>query len=192
MRSLALVTVISISLGIAACSATLDGGGNDGPVGSAVARITQVPPMVGCVSISVVGGNRSVVRNFDVVPGQSAILRVGGLPVGLDAFSAAAYSVACSNIAGAQSNWESTAPFFANVSQGNLTSLTLTLAPSGSASIGINFDGDGGGGCNGDAGCVGGDGGVGDGGVFDLAPNFDGGGSGPDLAQPHDGGPIFG
>jgi len=166
-----------------------DGGGDgDGPVGSAVARITTVPPSVGCISISVAGTNRSVARSFDVTPGQSATLRLGNLPVGTDAFTAAAYGVACSNLGGAQASWASTAPFFAPVSQGNVTSLVLTLEPTGGASIGINFDTDGGGSC-GDGGCVGGDGGVGfDGGVFDLAPGggFDGGG--PDLAFPFDGG----
>jgi len=178
------MTVISIAL--AGC---YHDGEDNGPVGSAEARITQVPPMVGCISLSVVGSNRSVVSNFDVVAGQSAVLRVGKLPVGVDAFSAAAYSVACSGIASAQPNWASTEPFFANVSQGGLTSLVLTLQPTGSASIGINFDTDGGGGGScGDGGCVGGDGGLGDGGVFDLAPNFgDGGnGGGPDLAFHHD------
>lgn len=189
MRSLALMTVISIAL--AGCS--LDGTDN-GPVGSAEARITQVPPMVGCISISVVGGNRSVASNFAVTAGQSAVLHLGKLPVGVDAFSASAFSVACSGIASAQPNWASTAPFYANVSQSGLTSLVLTLEPTGSASIGINFDTDGGGGSCGDGGCTGGDGGLGDGGfnsdggVFDLAPNFgDGGnGGGSNLALHHD------
>jgi hypothetical protein len=183
MRSLLAVGVISIAFG--GCGGmTDDGGSGDGPVGSAVARITTVPPSVGCVSISVVGTNRSVVRNFDVTPGQPATLRLGNLPVGTDAFTSAAYGVACSGIAGAQASWASTAPFFAPVSQGNVTSLVLTLEPTGGASIGIDFDTDGGGSC-GDGGCVGGDGGIGfDGGVFDLAPNFGDGGGGPDLAHP--------
>jgi hypothetical protein len=194
MRSLLTVGVISIAIG--GCGGMTDDGSTvDGPVGSAVARITTVPPSVGCVSISVVGANRSVVRNFDVTPGQSATLHLGNLPVGTDAFTSAAYGVACSGIAGAQASWASTAPFFAPVSQGNVTSLVLTLEPTGGANIGINFDTDGGGSCDGDGGCTGGDGGTGfDGGVNDLSPNFgDGGPSGPDLAgPPFDGGGLQG
>ena len=118
--------------------------------------------------------------NFAVTAGQSAGLHLGKLPVGVDAFSASAFSVACSGIASAQPNWASTAPFYAQiVSQSGLTSLVLTLEPTGSASIGINFDTDGGGGSCGDGGCTGGDGGrrrrrlqlrrrL----TFDLAPKF--------------------
>ena len=183
MRTLLALCVISIAS--TGCGGMTDNGSNDGPVGSAVARITTVPPMVGCVSISVVGANRSVSSNFDVVPGQPATLRLSNLPVGNDAFTAAAYAVACSQIGNAQANWASTAPFFAPINQGGVTSLVLTLEPTGGANIGINFDTDGGGSC-GDGGCVGGDGGTGfDGGVFDLSPGGSDGG-GPDLAFPRD------
>jgi hypothetical protein len=135
---LLLATVISI--GFAACN---NGGvPQDGAVGSATARITQVPNGVGCVSITAVG-DREVFHTFDVIPGQPATLQLGDLPVGNVAFSAAAYGQSCNAIGGAQPSWATTAPFVAAVNAGQLTSLTLTLEPTGGAVIGIDW-GDGG------------------------------------------------
>jgi len=171
MRSLLFATVISIA--VAGCYAD---GTTDGPVGSAVARITQVPPMVGCIAITVVG-SRNVTDRFNVSPGQPATLTLKNLPVGNDSFTAAAFDAACNAIGGAQPSWSSTAPFAATVNQGSVTSLVLTLEPTGGATIGINFDTDGGGG------------GPSDGGVFDLSPTDAGPGSdmafgSSDLAAP--------
>lgn len=190
MRSLVLVGVISIAFTACLSGSTVDGQ-LGGPVGSAVARITSVPPMVGCVSITAAGSSRTVVDNFSVTPGQPATLTLGNLPVGNVAFSAAAYAQGCNAIGGAQPSWASTSPFFAPVAAGQITSLTLTLEPTGGATIGINFDGDGG---TGDGGF--GDGGFGDGGFGDGGINFDGGPSdlspgggvdgGADLARPAD------
>ena len=135
---LSLALVITISF--AACHNALPG--DDGPIGSASARITQVPDGVACVSISVVG-TRSVMDAVDVVPGQPAFLQIDNLPVGLDAFSAAAFATPCASINGAQPSWATAQPFYASVAQGRVTALTLTLEPTGSAVIGIDF-GDGG------------------------------------------------
>ncbi|HXU71453.1 MAG TPA: hypothetical protein VN947_19105 [Polyangia bacterium] len=171
-----------ISIASAGCG---QGGTVDGPVGDAVARITSVPPMVGCVSITA-AGSRSVTNNFNVTPGQSATLTIKNLPTGNVSFTAAAFSSACNAIAGTQANWFSGAPFVANISAGVVTSLMLTLEPTGGAVIGINFDTDGGTPL-GDGGFPVGDGGLpgGDGGVFDLAPApFDGGSGSTDLAHP--------
>lgn len=128
-----------ISIGFAACHNALPA---DGPIGTAVARITQVPTGVGCVSITVVG-SRTVTHAFDVTPGQPATLDMSDLPVGDDTFSAAAYAVSCNAIGGVQPSWATTSAFGATVSAGNVTALTLTLEPTGGAVIGIDW-GDGG------------------------------------------------
>jgi hypothetical protein len=132
--------VISISF-LAACHSALPGDG--GPVGNATARITQVPDGVACVAISV-DGTHSVMNAFDVVPGQPAFMQMSNLPVGLDAFNAAAFAMPCASINGAQPAWATAQPFYAAVEQGKVTALTLTLQPTGGAVIGIDF-GDGGG-----------------------------------------------
>jgi hypothetical protein len=164
-----------ISIGFAACNSALP---EDGPVGTAVARITQVPSGVGCVSIKVVG-TRTVRHSFDVTPGQSATLSMNDLPVGDDAFSASAYAVACNAIAGAQPSWATTSAFGATIGAGTLTSLTLTLQPTGGAVIGIDW---------GDGGAPPDDGGA----PNDLAPCYGcyDGGNGDMSPWPYDGGPI--
>ena len=179
MRPLLFASVISIALVGCVPGST---GAADGPVGDAVARITQVPPMVGCVTITVVG-SRSVTDRFNVTAGQPATLTLKNLPVGNDSFSSAAYAAPCNAIAGTQASWASTAPFVAPITQGGLTSLALTLEPTGGAVIGINFDTDGGGG-GGDGGAPFDGGGPGDGGYpVDLSSGYgDGGAGSTDLA----------
>ncbi|MGZ3441643.1 MAG: hypothetical protein ACXVDD_19115 [Polyangia bacterium] len=157
-----LLLALVISSSFAACKTDPSA---SGPVGHAVARITQVPPAVGCVEIFVTGAGRTVVDTFDVTPGQSATLELGNLPVDQDAFSASAFTAPCSAIAGAQPSWSTVAPFYAPIASGSITSLTLTLEPTGGASIGIDFGGDGGGNP-----------------VPDLSPNFDGVDGGVDMA----------
>jgi hypothetical protein len=125
-----------------------------------VARITQVPPDVGCVTITA-AGDRTVTGTFDVFPGQSATMQMNDLPVGNIAFSAAAYRQGCSSIAGAQPSWATTSPFYAPIVAGAVTAMTLTLEPTGGAVIGIDF-GDGGTGPGGDGGS--------DGGIADMSP----------------------
>ena len=169
---LLLATVISVSF--VACDKT---GGTEatGPAGSATARITQVPDGVACVSITVVG-DRTVMHAADVTRGQPAFLQLGGLPVGLDAFSAAAFATPCSLVSGAQPSWATTQPFYASVTEGAVTPLTLKLEPTGGAVIGIDF-GDGGSGGPDFARPV--DGGY----PIDLSPWWpDGGWAGNDLA----------
>jgi hypothetical protein len=170
-----------ISIGFAACNSALP---QDGPVGTAVARISTVPSGVGCVQIKVVG-SRTVKHSFDVTPGQSATLAMNDLPVGDDAFSASAYAVACNAIAGAQPSWATTSAFGATIGAGTLTSLTLTLQPTGGAVIGIDW---GDGGAPSDGGAPPADGGP----PNDLAPCYgcyDGGG-GDMSPSPYDGGPV--
>ena len=76
MRTILSASVISIALVGCVPGST---GSADGPVGDAVARITQVPPMVGCVTISVVG-SRNVTGRFNVTAGQPATLTLKNLP----------------------------------------------------------------------------------------------------------------
>lgn len=157
-----LLPAIVISVSFAACNS---GPSSHDAVGRAVARITQVPSNVGCVEIFVTGAGRTVVDPFDVAPGQSATLQLGNLPVDEDAFSASAFSVPCSAIAGAQASWSTVSPFYAPIASGSVTALTLTLEPTGGASIGIDFDGDGFAG-----------------GIPDLSPDYRGVDGGVDMA----------
>jgi hypothetical protein len=177
MRKLFFASVISLSF--AACHSD---GDRQLDIGRAVARITSVPPQVTCVSLTVAGPDHTIIDNFDVTPGQPALLTLNNLPVGEDLFSAAAYDVPCNFITGAQPSWLSTAVVPAFISAGTVTNVSLDLEPAGGANVGINFGG--------------GDGGVGDGGVIDMSPGPDDGGPAVDdggvndlSPGPNDGGP---
>lgn len=137
MRRLVLVTLLSAS--VIGCTTE---GIVDGPVGTAEARITQVPSNVGCISITASAG-RSVTDNFDVTAGQSAVLHLGNLPVGNVTFTAVAYALGCAQSAGAQPTWGSNA-LTVPIVAGQVTNLALTLSPTGGAVIGIDFSSDGG------------------------------------------------
>ncbi|HEX9105277.1 MAG TPA: hypothetical protein VF997_23865, partial [Polyangia bacterium] len=100
-----------IPIAFAACHATPV---TDGPIGRATARISQVPDGVACVSITVVGV-RTVMHASDVTAGQPALLQFDDLPVGLDAFSAAAFGMPCASINGAQPSWATAQPFYASI-----------------------------------------------------------------------------
>jgi len=130
-RSLLLSTML-----LAACTA------DQGPVGEATATITQLPIGVACIQIQVVG-SRTVTRNADVMPGVSSVVSLPNLPAGADTFSAAAFAVGCSAIAGATANWASD-PVVATVAAGAVTPVTLAMHGIGGANVGVDFPGDGG------------------------------------------------
>jgi hypothetical protein len=121
---------------LAACST------EEGPVGEATATITQVPTGVACIQIQVVG-TRTVTKNVDVMPAQSSVVPLPGLPVGADTFSATAFAAPCPMIGGAIANWASD-PVVAVVSAGAVVSVTLPMHGVGNANVGVDFPGDGG------------------------------------------------
>jgi hypothetical protein len=110
--------------------------------GIAEAVIAQVPPQVNCVRL-IVTAAQSVNHDFDVTPGQSAVLRLDNLPVGNLTVTAFAFANACASAGGTQASWGSS-PALASIAPGQVTQLSLTLEPVGGAIVGINFDGDGG------------------------------------------------
>jgi hypothetical protein len=126
---------------VAACSSS-GGGGED--VGVASAAISQVPAQVGCIEIDVTGA-RSVTERFDVTAGQSPVLSITGLPLGLDTFVGLAYPGACAAVTNAnQATWISDATQASLVAQ-QVASVALSLHPNGESSIAVSFDGDDGG-----------------------------------------------
>jgi hypothetical protein len=139
-------------------------------VGEAQARITQVPADVSCVRITI-AGSRTVVRSFDVTPGQSSVLPMAGLPVGAVMFTGEAFAAACGAPTLGTATWLSD-PTPAMLSAGNVVNVALALRKNGGANVAVDFEDDDGGAPL-------------DGGVpaADLAPQADMGGP-PDLASP--------
>jgi len=167
MKRMSLAFVI-VSAAVAGC------GSKEELPGLATATITNVPAGVACVQVTVSDANHFVQRNFDVMAGQSSVLDLKGLPVGVETFGAAAFGAPCAYIGGLDPNWISD-PVSAYLSPGHVTAVTLVLRKAAGATVGIEFEDDDGGVPN--------DGG-GDGGVPDLAHPSDSGAFGKLLANP--------
>src|SRR4051812_43623603 len=90
MRPIAL----SLLLALTACSR-----GNDHGVGGLQAAIAVVPPSIHCLRIDA----GSVSADFQVTPGQSAMVTLPELPAGSLALRARAYAASC----GGQATWAS-------------------------------------------------------------------------------------
>jgi hypothetical protein len=107
--------------------------------GQAMLSVGIIPENVACVIVTVTGEFRSVVRNFDVAPGDTLVEALTGLPVGAVAFSANAYAQACTSVS------KSTAPLWlseektVNLVQGKSSSVTLTLVKNGRAKVTVEF-----------------------------------------------------
>jgi hypothetical protein len=106
-------------------------------VGAAQARISQVPQQVFCVRITV-AGYRTVEKSFDVIPGQSSLLSLSGLPVGAVTFTGAAFPAACS-FGGVTPTWISE-PTPAFLSAGTVASVSLALKQNGGANVDVDFE----------------------------------------------------
>ena len=107
--------------------------------GEAMLSVGTIPDGVACIRVSVVGETRSLESDFDVVPGDTLVQALSGLPVGQDVFSANAYSQDCASVT------KSTAPMWlsdqktVSIAQGKSSSVTLTLYKNGRAKVTVEF-----------------------------------------------------
>jgi len=115
------------------------GRGNTTETGEVMLSVTAIPDNVACIRVTVTGEFRSLVSDFDVVPGDALSQAFSGLPVGAVVFSANAYSQACTSVT------KSTVPMWisddktVNVAQGKSSSVTLTLYKNGRAKVTVEF-----------------------------------------------------
>jgi hypothetical protein len=107
--------------------------------GEVMLSVGTIPDGVACIRVTAAGEFRSVVNDFDVLPGDTFTQSFSGLPVGSVVFSANAYSQACSSVS------KSTAPMWisdektVNVVQGKSSTVTLTLYKNGRAKVTVEF-----------------------------------------------------
>jgi hypothetical protein len=103
-------------------------------------HIEDVPEDVACLRITATGTSRQVVRDLDVILGQSVSEAFTGLPIGTVVFQAAAYSQTCDKAT------KSTVPSWISdevsvtVSLTHSTSVSLTLYRNGRAKVTVGFD----------------------------------------------------
>jgi hypothetical protein len=119
-----------------ACSASSREG-----VGAVRIAITTVPGDVLCVQITA-QGTRTVFQQFNVIPGDSPMLLMPGLPLGDTKFSAAAFASRCGtdNLTPTPT-WVSD-PVFATIVQNIIAQIELVMHRNGRASISIAFPDD--------------------------------------------------
>ncbi|APR88270.1 Tryptophan synthase alpha chain [Minicystis rosea] len=120
------------------CSHQGDGGED---TGAAQIAISQVPSdgSVGCIAVTATG-DHTVTRSFDVVPGQSTVFDIHGLPVGTVSFLGNAYQGACAAVTPASSpTWISDA-VLASVSNVQPVMVQLTLHRNGKAGVDVDFE----------------------------------------------------
>lgn len=131
----ALAAAWLLSLALAACSRP-DGAADD--LATASIALTEVPPDVGCVRITVVGA-RSVQRDFDVKPGQSTELRMNGLPTGDVSFFGEAHAGSCAKVSPGQPPAWIGGPVPARLDPGVLTQVLIALRQNGRSLVTVDF-----------------------------------------------------
>jgi len=156
MKNVLAIRGIGLSMAIAgsiACSSATAPKGEE--VGQAAATITQVPPDVQCVRITV-AGTTTVTRSFDVGTAQSSVLTLTGLPIGTDTFVGDALPVPCGAAGSTRPTWVSQ-PVVAAVSADAAVNVTLVLLQpaNGQGNVAVDFGGGGGSGLPHVAGCDG-------------------------------------
>lgn len=133
-------SVFSLCMFAAAASACGDGKpGSQEEVGAEVVlALTNVPDGVGCMRITV-AGTTSTQSEFDVKSGQSAQLRMSGLPIGPASFVGEAFDGACASVAtGAIASWVGE-PVAATLQAGKTTFVQLVLRSNGRALVSVDF-----------------------------------------------------
>jgi len=115
------------------------GGTGDGDRGSATIALTQVPPDVTCIRITV-AGSRTVQKSFNVIAGQSSVLALTGLPTGDDTFTGEAFSVACAAVGPATVPAWIGDPVIVTVGAATPVPVNLVLRRNGQATVSVDFD----------------------------------------------------
>jgi type VI protein secretion system component Hcp len=135
-----LATAVVLSgLGLGAGCDGSPGSGDAELAGRAQLALMGVPADGTCIQVTA-AGYRTVTRTFSVTAGATALLDLGGLPLGTVTFSAAASGGDCPAPAGTVATWVSDAPFTTTIGVDPPALVTLNLVRNGNASVSIGFD----------------------------------------------------
>lgn len=124
----------------AACGGPADDGHNPAVFGSAEIRLTAAPADVYCLRVQATG-SRFVEKAVDVVPGQSTVFTMTGLPVGSVTFNGDAFNQSCSMIAGATPTWVAD-PVATSIQSSSVAQVNLTMKRNGQANVSVDFQED--------------------------------------------------
>jgi alpha-tubulin suppressor-like RCC1 family protein len=134
------------------CSGRTSGSRDD--IGSATIAITQAPADATCLQVTVTG-TRTAVRLLDLMPGESTVFTLSGLPLGADTFGGSAFNQVCSALdATSVPTWASD-PVPVTLAAGVTADVTLILHRASTGRVSIDFPPDGTGGAMGAGGMPG-------------------------------------
>lgn len=108
--------------------------------GSAEIHLTAAPSDVYCVRVQA-QGSRFQEKTVDVVPGQSTVFTMTGLPTGNVTFSGDAFNQACSMIAGATPTWIAD-PVATSIQSSVVAQVSLNMKRNGQANVSVDFEPD--------------------------------------------------
>ncbi len=143
MRSALRSTVVGVGLTLAVMAAGFVGGCASKPaepenIGVVRLELTAIPADVNCLRLTAQGA-RTVVQQFDVIPGTDASLLVTGLPTGLVTITADAFAASCATAGDrTTANWVSE-PQTLEVSSGDIADLSLVMHRNGKVRVGVDF-----------------------------------------------------
>jgi hypothetical protein len=127
-------------LALAGCSGADTGGAGD-MIGEATFALAAAPTDASCLQI-VVTGTRTVTRLIDLMPGQSTVFTLNGLPLGNDTFTESAFAQTCGQVTPSSvATWASD-PTAATLQAGITASVTVVLRRNGKASVTSDFQDD--------------------------------------------------
>jgi hypothetical protein len=138
MRKLDSVLLLG-AMALAGCSGAQPGNSDD--LGEVTLAITNAPADASCLRVNVTG-SRAVTRLLDLMPGQSTVFTLTGLPLGNDTFQEDAFSLACNQVTSSSIATWSSDPTTATLQAGVATNLTIVLHRNGTAIVSSDFQDD--------------------------------------------------
>lgn len=130
-----------LSVALAACSSGSDAAGENA-AGIAQLAVNNAPGDVGCLQ-TMVTGSRTVQQQFPLMPGESAVFTLQGLPVGSVVFTQQAFASDCASVtASSLPTWLSD-PVSATLTAGVPAQITIVLRRNGQATVTSDFNDDG-------------------------------------------------
>lgn len=148
-----IVSAICAASSFASCTADVAPDNPDSELGVAEVALTNAPDDVRCVRLSVEGDADTVENSFPLSPGEKAVFRLEGLPVGLVRFSGDAFDAACDQLAGKSPSWTAQ-PVSARLRPGIVKNVALVMVSTatptdGRAAVSVDFDRNGAARCTG-------------------------------------------
>jgi hypothetical protein len=108
----------------------------------AVVSMASVPADVACVRLTAAGPSRTVVRELPVTEGTAVSESFSGLPLGMVAFMAEAFSGECDAVTKSTIPGWASEPETVSLVLGRLTTVSMTLNRNGRARVNVDFNDD--------------------------------------------------